>query len=325
VVPGDEGALAWLRRLSQEETLSRKVQSTIQTSLGPRRAHPFARDKSRLISLASELGVLVPDTRLVHDAAHLQKLLSDSAFPMVLKRDEGFGGDGVRIFHRASEGADAFAQLATATASGGETRVPAICLQSHIAGTPANRAVLCRCGEVLAGLSVEATQTLHQNGPASVIRPIDSPQMAEAATRIVKRLGLSGFAGFDFVLDAKGNAYLLELNQRPTQICHLRIDASTDMIGTLSEWLTGTRPPLKSLPLRGQEIALHPVETWRGPNSKHVRFGYHDIPHHWPEFVAIYRKPPLSRRLPFIFATAGRVRRLFLKLRLLLLPQWRRG
>ena len=302
VVPGDDGALDSLRSLA-DGTSATSVHSAIESSLGPASAYPFARKKSRLISLAAEEGVLVPETQVVRNHEHLQRLLAERPLPAVLKLDNSLGGEGVRILSRASEGNDALAQLlrrsgrrklraALQLARSPAKQAPTVCLQAYIRGRPANRAVLCRRGEVLAGLSVEVIERLRANGPATVVRALDSAQMAQAAARIVKRLGLSGFAGFDFVLDAAGRAYLLEMNQQPTQICHLGFDVSTHMIGALSEMLVGSRPPLKSLPLRIQEIALFPMEQWRDPTSKYLWRSYHDVPYQWPEFLALYRQPP---------------------------------
>ena len=63
---------------------------------------------------------------------------------------------------------------------------PAISLQEYVVGRPANRAVVCHRGEVLAGLSVEALQTSDATGPATVIRVLDSPEMSDAAARMLR-------------------------------------------------------------------------------------------------------------------------------------------
>ena len=75
-------------------------------------------------------------------------------------------------------------------------------LQDHIDGHPANRAVACWRGEVLAGTSVLALRTQQATGPATVVRVIDNAEMDEAVKRLVQRLGLSGLWGVDFVIEA---------------------------------------------------------------------------------------------------------------------------
>lgn len=86
-----------------------------------------------------------------------------------------------------------------------------------------------------------------------------SELVSQAVVKMVPRLGLSGFSGFDFMLDRSDKAYLLEMNMQPTQIARLSFDSSTDVIGALSEWLLGrkTTAPIPSCS-PSQAIALFP-------------------------------------------------------------------
>ena len=161
---------------------------------------------------------------------------------------------------------------------------------------------MCRQGKVLAGLSVEALQTSRPAGPASVVRIIDSPDMTEATARLVKRLGLSGFVGFDFMIHAgSGRAYLLEMNGRPTPICHIALDRSTDMISALGEPFTVTR---RALNIDSPIIALFPEEIWRDPDSHYLRSACHDVPHHAAEFVTFYADPVAPEPVHWLRAIA---------------------
>ncbi len=311
LVPADERAidfmrLLYLRAIGGKGRNSAQLAALIEASLGPPSAFLFAGQKSRFISLAQREGLLVPATHVVDDIFQLRRLVATAQFPVVLKRDGTCGGQGVRIVSNAADAERSFVEL---RASAGPVAAlkkaikkldlsyldglyrnrPAISLQEYIAGRPANRAVVCHRGQVLAGLSVEALQTTDATGPATVIRVIASPEMSDAAARVVRHLGLSGFAGFDFMLEAEtGRAYLIEMNGRPTQICHLALDADSDMIGALA-----ARPP--SLALRrtipnidGPTVALFPQESWRDPNSGYLRSAFHDVPWQAPEFVAAY-------------------------------------
>ena len=80
--------------------------------------------------------------------------------------------------------------------------------------------MICWKGKVLAGISVEAVEVTQERGPASVVRVIDHLEMATVCEHVVKRLELSGFVGFDFILDCANRAWLLEMNPRVTPICH---------------------------------------------------------------------------------------------------------
>jgi hypothetical protein len=305
VIPADEGAIELLRGAARIPRLA----PLIERSIGPPQALHTAASKSRLLEVARTLGLLVPDTQPVASAAQLQRLLADVALPVVLKLDASFGGLGVRIVHGAAEAVAAFGSLQEDAGWWAALkrslrrldvhpmrallhRPRSIALQAYVAGRPANRAVFCQSGKVLAGLSVEAIETVNDTGPATVVRVIDHAAMTDAAARIVGRLGLSGLVGFDFVLEAQsGRAFLIEMNLRPTQICHLAADAGSDMIGALAA-AVGAAAEQRRLPnFSGSTIALFPNEQWRDPTSPHLTTAFHDVPSHAPEIVRAYRSP----------------------------------
>jgi glutathione synthase/RimK-type ligase-like ATP-grasp enzyme len=311
VIPGDERAIDYMhalytRAIRGHDRRARLLAELIETSLGAPSSFVFARQRSRFVQLAYDEGLLVPATAVVEDVQQLQAKTARARYPLVLKRDESSGGEGVRIVTNTREAERNFLELRRA---GGCIKAmmqaldrrdasylarlfrpdPAIVVQEYIEGRPANRAVVCRRGRVLAGLSVEALQTSGPTGPASVVRVIESPEMMEATGRLVERLGLSGFVGFDFMIHARsGQAYLLEMNGRPTPICHIAADGPTDMISALAEPFTVTRmAPNIDAPI----VALFPQEIWRDPDSRYLYSAYHDVPRHAAEFVALYADP----------------------------------
>jgi glutathione synthase/RimK-type ligase-like ATP-grasp enzyme len=315
IVPADEWAIDLLgllhdRALHYSTLTASWTARLIEHSLGSPSAFAFTRQKSRLIGLARREGIAVPRTKVVGDLRALRYLSEHELFPMVLKLDHSFGGHGVRVVRDAREAEAGFCELRAAAGpvaalkqsikrrdiaclEGLYRRSPAISLQQFIDGTPANRAVACHRGKVLAGLSVEAVCTNGANGPATVVRIIDSPTMSEAAEKLVRRLGLSGFLGLDFMIDRKtGQPFFIELNARPTQICHMAPDTSADMVGTLAVAL-GALPVPRHLPnVGGPTIALFPQECWREPDSEYLHSAHHDVPWWAPEFLAAYRMPP---------------------------------
>ena len=314
LVPADECAIDFMRILYRRAIGGKgrnpgQMAALIEASLGSPSAFVFAAQKSRLVSLAQREGLLVPTTNVVDDILELRRLVAKAQFPLVLKRDGSSGGQGVRIVSNAADAEQSFVELRTSAGPRAAVKMalkkldlsyldgfyrkrPAISLQEYIVGRPANRAVVCHRGEVLAGLSVEALQTMDATGPATVIRVIDSPEMSDATARMVRHLGLSGFVGFDFMLEAAtGRAYLIEMNGRPTQICHLALDADSDMIGALAARFPSVarRRPIPNID--GPTVALFPQESWRDPDSGYLRSAFHDVPWQVPEFVAAYCSP----------------------------------
>jgi len=305
----------------------RRIADLIEASAGMPSAFTFAHEKSRFIELAATQGLPVPRTIVIGAIDELRARLVAARFPVVLKRDQSFGGRGVRLARDGAEAERAFLEL---QATGGRLAAlkqalrkrdpaplerfyrqgPAITLQEYITGRPANRAVTCHRGTVLAGLSVEALRTNGPFGPATVVRLTDSQGMTDAAARMVRRLGLSGFVGFDFVLEERtGRPFLIEMNGRPTQICHLALDKTSDMIGALAASV-GAVPRPRLLPnIEAPTVALFPQEVWRDPTSEFLRSAHHDVPWASPDFVERYRKAVPPEPPDWVQASCERLRR----------------
>ena len=305
VVPADERAIDLVRATHARADHNSPITDLIERSLGSTAAFTLGGRKSRFVALAREQGVAVPATTVVPDLAVLRAFVAGRRFPLVLKQDDTFGGMGVRIVHDGAEAEQAFHELSANQGLRGALkealrrldpgclarRERPVTLQQFIAGWPANRAVACDRGQVLAGLSVEVLQASSATGPATVVRVVDHDDMAEAARRIVARLQLSGLVGFDFMIEAAtGRPWLLEMNVRPTQICHLVLDRDSDMIGALAARL-GASPGGRAPTVPERTIALYPQEIWRDPNSKHFASAFHDVPWHLPRFIEAYRQP----------------------------------
>lgn len=323
LIPGDDPAIELLRTLYNRALRGRgrkpaQMAELIEASLGAPSSFVFAYQKSRFVALARQEGLSAPTTQVVRDLNRLRLHMATARFPLVIKRDEMYGGQGVRIVANAAEAERAFLEF---RATGGRAFAvrqairrldlghlrqlcrarPAITVQDYIEGRPANRAVFCHRGQVLAGLSVEALRTSTSTGPATVVRVIDSAEMADATARLVRRLGLSGFVGFDFMLEADtGRPYLLEMNQRPTQICHLVFNVSSDMIGALATALPAAVDRRATPNIGSGTVALFPQESWRDPASDFLRTAHHDVPWQEPEFIDAYREPVAAEPLSWV-------------------------
>jgi hypothetical protein len=144
-----------------------------------------------------------------------------------------------------------------------------------------------------------------------VVRVIDAPAMTAVVARLTRRLGLSGFAGFDFMLEATtGRPYLIELNARPTQICHLALDPASDMIGALSARFSPTGRRRTVPTVSSTTIALFPQEAWRDSDSTYLLSARHDVPWQTPEFAIAYRHPVAPEPLDWVKVVQRRARRM---------------
>ena len=162
----------------------------IERSLGSPSAVALSSKKSQLIELAKQEGIAVPATAVVANLLALRKLIAHQCFPMVLKLDRATAATASGLCMtrprpnspsaswRATAGRVAAIKHSIqrrdiACLEGLYRALPAISLQEFIDGVPANCAVACHRGRVLAGLSVEAVRTNGATGPATVIRIIE--------------------------------------------------------------------------------------------------------------------------------------------------------
>jgi len=163
-------------------------------------------------------------------------------FPVVLKTDGSWGGQGVRVVHDLDELESAWNRLTKSSglvrrlkrlvinrdlfAVRGITRRerPLVSIQEHVDGRDAIATVACQDGKVTATVCMEVVHASTVRGPASVVRIISDPRMEEAARRIVEHFGLNGFCGLDFRRDQDGKPILLELNARVTPTCYMLVE-----------------------------------------------------------------------------------------------------
>jgi predicted ATP-grasp superfamily ATP-dependent carboligase len=272
----------------------------IERSLGSPESFPIVYERASFMRVAQEAGVRIPKTALIRDLDQLQSWTSETGFPVVLKADGSSGGEGVKVARTTEEAQRAFRKLqappllARAVKRAlldGDTnllwpsllrRPPVVSVQAFVEGREANSTVACWKGSVLAALHFEVTNKKHSTGHATVIRTIDHAEMAGAVETLVSRLKLSGLHGFDFMLEAKtGNAYLIEINPRSTQVGHLPLGSGHDLPAALVAAVTAS--PVHAAPAvtESKTLALFPQEWTRDPASPFLQTAYHDVP--WDE------------------------------------------
>jgi hypothetical protein len=109
--------------------------------------------------------------------------------------------------------------------------------------------------------------------------------MADSARKIAARFGLSGLYGLDYMRDAQGRVFLLEINPRATPTSHLALGMGHDLAAAL---LSAAGQPVPDRPAVTEKshIALFPQELGRDPASPHLAAGYHDLPLEDPRLAA---------------------------------------
>lgn len=278
VIPCDDRALDLLLKLEGFDAL-------LERSLGPRIHFTVLTARAPSIAAARQEGIPAPLTLAVPDIDALPGALGEVGLPCVMKADGSWGGDGVKFVRTHEEAAHAFRYLQGPPSrvrslyraakrkdwhfvgEALEPKAATVNVQALIDGKPATSVFAARNGEVLAMLHMDVVSWAGQTGPASVMRRVDCPVMEDAARKIAARFRLNGLHGLDFMRDAQGQAHLIEINPRATQICHLALgpDLPAALLGCPA------RPPVTD----SREIALFP-QLLTAPNLTNTV--YRDIP-----------------------------------------------
>jgi predicted ATP-grasp superfamily ATP-dependent carboligase len=123
-------------------------------------------------------------------------------------------------------------------------------------------------------------------GHATVVRRIENPEMSAGVEAVVRRLSLSGFFGFDYMLETgTRHAYLIEVNPRSTQVGHLSLGVGHDLPAALYAVLSGKPEQPSPRITENDTVALFPQEWIRDPESTFLQSAYHDVPWDEPELI----------------------------------------
>ncbi len=320
IIPCDDRATQHLHELYGHAcdlgTSGRDLAALIEGSLGSPESYPIVSARYNLLRIARELGLRVPETSVIDSVGDLKSCHAKHPLPWVLKADGTWGGSGVKIAHTAEQAEQFFLKLTRPyTALRALKRLsvnrdpfylrpwwngskPSVIVQSHIHGTPANCAVLCWEGKILAGIAVEVVSSEGLTGPANVVRVVDSPDMIIPAERIACRLGLTGFFGLDFMIQKEtGFTYLIEMNPRSTLLSHFQLGNGRDLMGALCAQLTG-QPFRETRPVTQNDMIAYFPEAWNC-KSEFLESSFHDVPEGELNLVQELLRPWPDRSLLF--------------------------
>jgi hypothetical protein len=320
IIPCDDRVVEHLHRIFDKRNESSEFKSCaliIERSLGEPAGFALTTKRTPLLQLAARKQILTPQTDSVYNLSALRGWLDRYGYPAVLKVDGTWAGTGVRVVRSWEQAQQAFLDLTRPPSL--MTRLRFLCahdlfplfaqddhkrlqvtVQAFIQGRSVNAMYACWQGVVVDHLSVEALYAVDRLGSSTIIKTIANPEMEQAGRLIVQELGMSGFCGLDFIVEANtGKLYLIELNPRATQIGHLTLIGKQNLVAALYGALRG-EPSMPSTTFVEETIAFFPHSLRCDPNhpmlsSPTLR---HDIPIEEPELVReLSRKPWNSRHL----------------------------
>ena len=294
LIPCDDGAVWQLHELYKSRP---ELRGLIAQSLGDAAAYPLLASRAKVNRMAESLGIRCPETMAIADENDLRCWFEGRHRSGVLKRDGTFGGKGVRLVHSPAEATRALTDLSRRKSFVGATlrwlavhdplsfhgigSAAPVVMQELIHGQPANISFVCHEGRVLASVTVEVLATEGATGAALGVGVIEHPEIRQAAEKIADRLQLSGFHGLDFMLAAgTGEAYLIEMNPRCTQLGHLAICGQGELAAYLGR---SSLPPGTEISgaISQQTILFFPQSLWSLRNALETEHVYVDAP--WAE------------------------------------------
>jgi predicted ATP-grasp superfamily ATP-dependent carboligase len=296
LVPADDPTVIFLSRAFERLEPADRLASLLKFSLGNPAALLEAESKHATLERARRCGIRVPRSRAVASEAEMLAFASENGFPFLLKRSFGWAGGGVAVCRNEPEAAAVWKNWHRRPAwkrhfyawrnrvRGRELSarwLPAdrvIVASQFILGKPAMCLLTAFEGRTLAGLTALKEKTYPDaKSPSSVVRLVRHLEMRLAAEKLTGAWGLSGFIGFDFILDSRGDAWLIECNPRPTSIAHLGGRVGEDICLALHHQLAGLPSP--AMQQAGTLVVAHfPQETLRDPASPYLTAAIHDVP-----------------------------------------------
>ena len=177
----------------------------------------IAMDKDLTKRIVAPLGVLTPEWKL-YDSRSLEpeQVCAETALPCVVKPVDSGSSIGVDIARTRGELLDA---LAKARAEGGS-----VVVERYIEGREIQIGILD--GRALPSIEIRPLtgfydyKNKYQPGAAEEITPAPIPaeaekRLAKAALTVYEALGLSAYSRADFIYDAEGRFWFLEINTLP--------------------------------------------------------------------------------------------------------------
>ena len=221
-----------------------RFEGLCRMALPPRDAVAVASDKYRTVDLARNLGIAVPNTRLITTLAELASL-GELSYPVVIKD---------RFSVRWRGGKASFGSVAYAfTPEQLERRVNEhlqalgeVLLQEFVSGTGIGVSFFIADGNVYLPFAWQRIREVDPRGSASSARKSIALEenLRESSAQLIRAIGFQGIAMVEYKIQPNGSAVLMEINGRPWGSIGLPIASGIDYPRYLTDWcLNGALPP----------------------------------------------------------------------------------
>lgn len=312
VIPGDEDALLALQHVSsffEKIPFFNKISKIIRKSLPSKMFDSILLHKSDFQKKCSEWEIRTPKNIVLGNVESALFEASKMGYPVVLKKDSGYGGSGVFICHNKIEVIKCFQlnqvysffkkfnlfikEMFFISIHNNDQKIS---IQQYIDGQ-VGQAPFCAYNGVVFGFNPMLRIKTHpgKTGPASVSCGYEDKDIQHYIEKIAREMNYTGFGSLEYVLDKKsGLIYIIELNPRPTPTVHL---GSTIVQNDLCQlFYFGINSfPTKLNMFKPYTVAMFPGEKRRDPNSHYLLESYHDVPFNDPLLLEALDAQPIIK------------------------------
>lgn len=229
LIPCLDSELPILQRLAPE------LEANAIRCVLPSRESLAARSKEQLAVLGARLGVSVPETRVLIDAASLPKIAAELGFPLVVK---GPFCD-AEIVHGLEQARIAFRRLADSWG------LP-ILAQRYVSGDEYNVAALGDGNGAVYGAVAMRKTIVTRLGKAWGAVTVHEPSVLATAERVVRGLRWKGGCEIELLRERDGRVHLIEVNPRFPAWIYLSAASGANLPLGLLRLALGKEPPTYS-------------------------------------------------------------------------------
>ena len=304
IIPADDVTLRQLMQLvcappaNLVDEVQQELAALVRRSLGDPAHYLDSIDKTLLMPIARRLGVSVPDGDAVASEDDAVRLAADLGYPVIVRPAYGNAGRGVARCDDESDVREAMRAVRAPMGWSPSSGSPAL-VQRFVSGRNYNRPALAWGGREIAGFTRRSVRHYPEpSGPGAVSCYERVPAIADANRRLLEALGITGFTGTQFMVEAStGRAFLIEINRRVTPATHTGSLVGVDLAAAFAACAQGL-PWTGATDLasdEGQTIALFPQEWMRDPASPLLNSLPNDVPWDDPAVVRAFLDPPERR------------------------------
>ncbi len=218
-----------------------RVVAVTKTSMMDTETLMALHDKTRLGVLAAELGIDSPRTFTPRSLAEADDTVASVQLPVVIKMRKTSGAAGFRKVYDRTSLKKEYAEVVRANKLADDD-LPMI--QELIEGPTTCTLHLCDRGNVIGEVMYQGVRTMPRTGGTTVCRESLADLACQAAAaKMVRRLGFSGFCGFDFVIqEGTGRPFLVDGNCRITPAVAMAYHGGCDMVPAWLRIAAGDAP-----------------------------------------------------------------------------------